>query len=181
MPPRRLRRSLTRSRQRRRALVVRYSLGRAAHRVLGSVLAGLVLVGSGACGDDEPDRPAASRAPGAARTPDPTASPARADPGATRPGARGGVAWTHARVLARIGGRDIRVEDRTVRLDRATITCGGIGPPAGRRGGEPVWRRFRCVQPTFPPDRVAGPDAIFIVEPTGRRTFAVSGQRFTSY
>ena len=50
-----------------------------------------------------------------------------------------------------------------------------------RRAGEPAWRRFRCVQPTFPAGGLAGPDAVFVVRPTGRRTFAVSGQRLTRY
>jgi hypothetical protein len=37
------------------------------------------------------------------------------------------------------------------------------------------------VQPTFPPGSVAGPDAIFFVEPTGRRTLVVVDASFTTY
>jgi hypothetical protein len=66
-----------------------------------------------------------------------------------------------------------------VRIDRDTVTCGGLGAPAD--GSEPAWTRFRCVQPTFPAGALAGPDAVFVVRVTGRRTFAVSGARFTTY
>jgi hypothetical protein len=84
-------------------------------------------------------------------------------------------------VLRRLDGRRIRVADRTVRIDRATLTCGGVGRPQSRVGGEPAWTRFRCVQPTFPPGEVAGPDAIFLAEPTGPHTLAVTHRRLTRY
>jgi hypothetical protein len=131
------------------------------------VLAGLVLSG---CGDGGPERrPAAT----------PTAAGTAATPSATRP--PGGTAWPHERVLRRIAGRRIQVEGRPVRVDPATVTCGGIGTPAGSVGGEDAWTRFRCVQPTFPAGAVAGPDAIFFVEPRGPLRFVVAESHFTRY
>jgi len=132
------------------------------------VLAGFVVSG---CGDGAPERrPAAT----------PTAADSAATPSATRP-AGGGTAWPHERVLRRIAGRRIRVEGRSVRIDPATVTCGGLGTPAGVVGGKDAWTRFRCVQPTFPAGAVAGPDAIFFVEPRGPRRFEVAESHFTRY
>jgi hypothetical protein len=132
------------------------------------VLAGLVVPG---CGDGGPERrPAAT----------PTAAAGTATPSATRP-ATGGTPWPHEKVLRRIAGRRIRVEGRMVRVDPATVTCGGLGTPAGSVGGEDAWTHFRCVQPTFPAGAVAGPDAIFFVEPRGPRRFEVTESHFTRY
>jgi hypothetical protein len=97
------------------------------------------------------------------------------------PPARAGVAWTHDTVLLRLRGRRIRVGKKTVPLDGDSIACTGIGAPAGKKGGKPAWEQFRCVQPTFPPGRVVGPDAVFVVEPTGTRSFVLREQRFTRY
>jgi hypothetical protein len=83
-------------------------------------------------------------------------------------------------VLRRIDGRRIVVAGKTVPIDPATVTCGGIGPPV-LRDGQREWARFRCVQPTFPTGSVAGPDAIFIVQPAGPRGFTVANARFTRY
>jgi hypothetical protein len=69
---------------------------------------------------------------------------------------------------------------QTLGIDPATLTCGGVGVPTTRVHGEPAWIRFRCVQPTFPPGSVAGPDLIFIVEPSRARTPVVSERRLTS-
>jgi hypothetical protein len=141
---------------------------------------------AGACGDDGragPSTPA--RGADAAATPEATTEPTRRAPGSMRaprrPRPRDRRAWTHAKVLDRLHGRRIRVEGRVVRIDRATLTCGGLGRTVRRRGGAPAWSRFRCVQPTFPAGAVAGPDAILIVEPTGRRTFALVERRLTEY
>lgn len=140
-----------------------------------SVLVPAVLLAllAAACGDrgDSGDAPRATPAPS-------DAAPARRSPS---PPTGPRIAWTHEAVLRRIDGRRIRVGDRTVRVDRGTVACGGVGRATARRGGEPAWPRFRCVQPTFPPGSVAGPDAIFFVEPTGRRTLKVTGARLTSY
>jgi hypothetical protein len=91
------------------------------------------------------------------------------------------VAWTHDTVLRRLAGQRIVVGGRTVRVDPSTVVCGGVGPPATTRRGRAAWTRFRCLQPTFPPGRVAGPDAVFILRPTGPRTFQVTGARLTHY
>lgn len=105
----------------------------------------------------------------------PTATPS---PGL--PGAGPATTWAHATVLRRIAGRRIAVAGRTVRIDAGTVTCGGIGAPV-QRDGHREWARFRCVQPTFPPGSVVGPDAIFTVQPAGPRRFTVAGARFTRY
>jgi len=132
------------------------------------VLAGLVVSG---CGDGGPEpRPAAT----------PTAAGSAATPSATR-SAGAGTAWPHEKVLRRIAGRRISVEGRAVRVDPATVTCGGVGGPAGSVGGADAWTRFRCVQPTFPAGAVAGPDAIFFVEPRGAQRFEVAESHFTRY
>jgi hypothetical protein len=91
------------------------------------------------------------------------------------------VAWTSDKMMRRLAGRRLRVEGQTVRVDPLTLTCGGVGRAASRQGGEPAWTRFRCIQPTFPRGSVAGPDAILVVEPTGRRRFAVLSSELTSY
>ena len=77
-------------------------------------------------------------------------------------------------------GRRLRVGDGRVRIDAATLTCGGIG--RGRRvHGERAWRRFRCIQPTFPAGAVAGPDAVFVVASTARRGLVVTERRLVGY
>lgn len=91
------------------------------------------------------------------------------------------MAWTHDDVMRRIAGRRIAVGDRKVRVDPGTVVCGGVGAPAAGHDGRPAWSRFRCLQPTFPPGSVAGPDAVFFVEPTGPRTYTVTGARLTRY
>ena len=128
-----------------------------------------------ACGDgsDTPRaKPAPQRSPPA--TPNATATEPPAAP-------EDRVAWTHAQVLRRLDGRRIRVGGRRVPIDGATLTCGGIDRAAARVRGEPAWTRFRCVQPTFPAGSVAGPDAVFVVDPTGRRTFEITERRLTRY
>jgi hypothetical protein len=89
-------------------------------------------------------------------------------------------AWPHAKVLDRIAGETMRVDGERVRVDRATVTCGGEGP-GSRRGRERVWTRFTCIQPTFNGQGVAGPDVIFRVEPTGHQSFRITGPGFTRY
>jgi hypothetical protein len=135
------------------------------------VLAVLPAIGAIACGDSpnaRRDRAGSS------------ASPARQPQFRSRP-AEDGVAWTRDAVLRRLAGRRIRVGQRTVRIDGGTLACGGLGRATTRIGGEPAWTGFRCVQPTFPPGSVAGPDAIFVVAPTGPRTLVVTDRRLTGY
>jgi hypothetical protein len=134
----------------------------------------LVALVTGGCGEQ---RDARERAPAAA---DPT--PESTQPAVTpTPTPVRRAAWPHAKVLQRLAGRSIRIGEDTIRVDASTVTCGGIGRPAGHTGGEPAWRRFRCVQPTFPPGSVAGPDAIFFVEPVDRTHFVVTDRRLTRY
>jgi hypothetical protein len=120
--------------------------------------------------------------PRAAGTSTPTRTPAEPKPPATSaPAPAAGPAWTRAAVMRRLDGRRITVDGRAIRIDRATLVCGGIGRPSHRRRGRLVWVRFRCVQPTFPPGAVAGPDAILVVAPAGRRRLVVLESRLTGY
>src|SRR3954468_18417632 len=132
------------------------------------VLAGLVVSG---CGDGAADhRPDATpAAEHGAPSPSPT------------PRASARFAWAREQVLRRISGRPIRVDGKTVRVDPTTVTCGGVGPAAARVRGEDAWTRFRCVEPAFPANAVAGPDAIFFLEPRGARRFKVTDSHFTRY
>src|SRR5919112_4076814 len=86
-----------------------------------------------------------------------TGEPSQRPPHAT-------AAWPHAKVLNRIAGETIDAAGRRVRVDRATVTCGGEGP-GSRRGPERVWERFTCIQPTFNNEGMAGPDVVFRVQP----------------
>jgi hypothetical protein len=67
-----------------------------------------------------------------------------------------------------------------VRVDAATVTCGGDGPASGR-GRERRWRSFTCVQPTFHGAGPAGPDVVFRVQLTGRRSFRITDERVARY
>jgi hypothetical protein len=89
-------------------------------------------------------------------------------------------AWPHAEVLSRIAGEILQVDGRRVRVDRATVTCGGDGQ-ALRRGRERRWESFTCIQPTFNGEGTAGPDVVFRVQPTGRTSFRITSQRVTRY
>ena len=132
------------------------------------ILAAVLALGASACGGGS------HGAPPVARTPSPR-------PEATQSSGHAGVAWTYDALMRRLNGRRLQVGGQTVRIDRATVACGGVGRPAGRVDGAPAWTRFRCVQPTFPPGAVAGPDAIFIVEPTGPHELAIRARRLTRY
>lgn len=125
------------------------------------------------CGGGAPP-PAASTRPQGSATP---ATGAASERNAPAPR----TAETRDAVVGRLDGRRIAVEGRVVRLDRTTLVCGGVGRPAGRRHAAPAWTRFRCVQPTFPPGAVAGPDAILFVEPRAGRRLVLTGARFADY
>jgi hypothetical protein len=134
----------------------------------------LLLAFVAACGDGKP------AAPGAAKTRAPeAAAPAAGRPNQARP-PRHPRAWTQETVLRRLDGRRIIVAGKALRLDGSTLVCGGVGRPARRRGSA-RWTRFRCLQPTFPPGAVAGPDAVFLVEPASGRRLVVRDARFTGY
>ena len=155
--------------------------GRARERALAVLLAVLLTTGAAGCGNDDDGARPAPRRQGADRSPAPVPASPDPDPSSRPAPAPAAVAWTRAEVLRRVDGRMIRVAGRRVRVDGATVACGGLGAPADVRGGEQAWTRFRCVQPTFPAGAVVGPDAVFVVRPTGRRSFEVTGQRFTDY
>jgi hypothetical protein len=137
-----------------------------ARRLLVLVVA--AMLGAGACGGGTPARRASP-------------TPQRGGGGQAGGAAAPRVAWTHDELLRRIAGQRIVVGGRTVRIDPDTVVCGGVGRPTAQRDGHPVWSRFRCLQPTFPPGEVVGPDAVFFAEPTGARAFRVAGARLTHY
>jgi hypothetical protein len=114
-----------------------------------------------------------------ASTATPHATPAAAAPRSPTTGSARGARSPDA-VLRWLTGRRVRIEGRSVRIDPSTLTCGGVGR-SSRRHGTRVWSRFRCIQPTLSAGSVAGPDAIFFVEPAGRRSFAIAGGHFTAY
>jgi len=97
-----------------------------------------------------------------------------------RPPPQASPAWPHAKVLRRIAREIVQVDGRRVRVDPATVTCGGEGRASGR-GRERRWGSFTCIQPTFNGAGTAGPDVVFRVEPTGRRSFRITDQRVTRY
>jgi hypothetical protein len=141
-----------------------------AHRLL--VLVVLAVLGAGACGGGSVARrgsPTQHRSGGSQAGATATAAPAPR------------VAWTHDKLLRQIAGRRLVVGGRTVRIDADTVVCGGVGQPTAQSRGRPAWSRFNCLQPTFPPGVVVGPDVVFIVQPTGPRTFTVVGARLTHY
>jgi hypothetical protein len=84
-------------------------------------------------------------------------------------------------VLKRISGRRIEAAGQTIRVDASTVTCGGLGRPSQRDQANLSWTRFRCIQPTFPPGSVAGPDLIFVVQSVAPHDLVVTRRRFTSY
>lgn len=153
------------------------------HATVRVILVTVLSTGTAACGGggSPSQKPAPREAGGATMARGATTTKGRSAPPPERPATGRSVAWTHAELLRRLEGHSVRVERRVVPIDRDTVTCGGDGPPTSHRRRQPEWTRFRCVQPTFPAGVLAGPDLVFIVAPTGRRSFAVSGQRFTSY
>jgi len=154
-----------------------------ARRAIAAVLVAAALAGgAAACGGNGPASPRSTspQAGGPQRTAPAMPTETPRERRAAGPSGHPPVAWTIARVVRRLAGRRIEVEGRSVPLDADTLTCGGEGPEL-RRAAQPAWTRFRCLQPTFPPGGLAGPDAVFIVQPTGPRAFVVRGGRFTAY
>ena len=90
------------------------------------------------------------------------------------------VYWPRAKLMKRIANVRVRVEGRVIRIDPATVVCGGEGRPRVVKGIA-RWRRFRCIQPTFPPGVLVGPDAIFLVHPMGRTRFRITDAHFARY
>jgi hypothetical protein len=92
---------------------------------------------------------------------------------------RTAVAWPEAKAVRRARSASLSVEGRRPKVDPASIVCWGMGR-GDRRGETRVWRRFRCIAPTFR-GAEAGPDILFVLKPTGRQTFAIRNQRLSSY
>jgi hypothetical protein len=137
----------------------------------------VAVLSAGACGGGGTDagRPTVSP-PDPRRTPSPTASPT--------PGERAlqpGPPLTPDAILRHIAGRRIKAAGRTIRVDAATVTCGGLGRPSRRRRDELAWTRFRCIQPTFPAGAIVGPDLIFVVHSVAPRDLVVTRRYLTSY
>ena len=143
----------------RLGLVVAYAL----LFVLGAMAAGL-------CASEAP-RPATTGGRPAQRPPAAERSRAAAHPH---------VAWSRAQLIRRIDGARIRIGRAKVRVDAATVTCGGDGH-GSTTGGRRVWEHFTCFQPTFPARGVAGPDAIFRVHAVSARRFLISDGHFSRY
>ena len=135
-----------------------------------------------ACGGDEPPRPAAAErapAPSSATAPAPAPPQDGRRAREERPAHTHG-AWSRPRLMRELERRRIRVQGHMIRLDAATITCGGEG--RGRvRAGRRRWTHFRCVQPTFPRGTFAGPDAVFRVHASRGRRLVASDGRLTRY
>jgi hypothetical protein len=94
--------------------------------------------------------------------------------------AHGHAFWSLAKLERRLAGETIRVAGRRVRLEAGTLTCGGEGP--GRPGaGVRIFAHFSCINPTFPPGQLVGPDALFRVHVTGRTTIRLTGKSFSGY
>jgi hypothetical protein len=88
--------------------------------------------------------------------------------------------WSLKKLMRTLAGNRIRVEGRIVRLDVGTLTCSGEGG-GQQRAGVRVWPEFSCIQPTFPPGQLVGPDALFRVQATGPATFLVRDASFSRY
>ena len=145
-----------------------------------ALLPGLLIVmvlGASACGDaGKTDAPKRSSTAGQGATRSATASPTSSTH-ALRPG----PPRTTAAVVEHFVGRRVKLGGRTIQIDADTLTCGGLGRPTRRVNDQGAWTRFRCIQPTFPPGRLVGPDLIFVVQSVRPRDFAVARRYFTSY
>lgn len=146
-----------------------------------ALLPGLLVaaaLGASACGGaGSTDLPRRTATPAGSRnSPTATASPT---PG--RRALRPGPPRTPDALHKHIAGRRIKAARRTIRIDAGTVACVGLGRPSQRRQHKPAWTRFRCIQPTFPPGSVAGPDLILVVQSVAPRNLVVTRRHFTSY
>jgi len=135
-------------------------------------------LGASACGDgggvEAPRRTATPAGARESRTP--TASPSPSGRAI-----RTGPPRTLEAVLRHIAGRRIKAAGRRIRIRSDTVTCGGVGRPSRRRRDRPAWTRFRCIQPTFPPGSIAGPDLIFVVRSAAPHRLVVTRRHLTRY
>jgi hypothetical protein len=89
------------------------------------------------------------------------------------------VAWPEAKAVRYARRASLVVDGQRQKIDASTVVCWGVGRGDGHDERR-VWRRFRCIAPTFRGAQ-AGPDVLFVLQPTGRRTFTVLNQRLSSY
>jgi hypothetical protein len=150
----------------------------------GLIAIGALALGSG-CGDGGAEQPQGSSTRLATPTRQAALSVRRRGLGLP-PTSRGSSAhaagprdWTVAKARRRLAGTKIRVEGRKIRVVGSTLVCWGAGRPLRTRG-TPRWRRFNCIAPTFR-GAAAGPDALFVLRPLGRRRFDISGAHFSRY
>jgi hypothetical protein len=99
--------------------------------------------------------------------------------GPLRRGSGAASGWTVAQALRHVGGARIHVGGGTVTVRRSTLTCWGAGRP-WKKGQKRVWRRFACIAPTFR-GAAAGPDALLVIVPRGRKRFSILSARFSRY
>jgi hypothetical protein len=92
---------------------------------------------------------------------------------------RNAVAWPEAMAVRQARRASLVVDGRQPKVDPASIVCWGVGH-SEVRGDTRVWRRFHCIAPTFR-GAEAGPDVLFVLRPTGRRTFSIIDERLSSY
>ena len=147
-------------------------------------LLSVVVLAASACGSQDTPRagaPDRERGAGAA-TVSPTPQPAGEGASTEDPPAGKRSPITGPRredIMRRLAGRRIRVGPKTVRIDPGTLACGRAGT---KRGADRRLRiQLRCVQPTFDPGSVAGPDATFLVHPTRAGGLVITNARLTSY
>lgn len=147
------------------------------HHVLAPLLLVMVFATSG-CGDKDdasrsaptPERDGGEAVPAAESTEGPATGEKKLPREARTSGAKRSTIGRRAAVMRRLHGRRIRVDRVSVRLDRETLACGRAGRD-----------RLRCVQPTFPADRLVGPDATFFVHRNSAGRLVIRGARLTSY
>jgi hypothetical protein len=155
-------------------------LGQNGDAVQAALLAALfpAMLGANACGDGgSTDAPRTTATPSGARE----SHVATASPSPSGRALRTGPPRTPDAVLRHIAGRRIKAAGRTIRIQSDTVTCGGLGRPSRRRRARPAWIRFECIQPTFPPGSIAGPDLIFVVRSVAPHRLVVTRRHLTSY
>jgi len=92
---------------------------------------------------------------------------------------RSAFAWPQAKAVEHARRARLAVGGRRPTIDPASVVCWGVGP-ADVHAGTRRWTRFRCIAPTFR-GAAAGPDVLFVLRPTGARTFSIEDERLSSY
>jgi hypothetical protein len=159
--------------------VSRKNHGDAVRAALLPTLLVVAVLGAGACGGGAGN----TEVPRSGATPaGPEQSPsAAASPTPSGRAISAGPPRTPDAILRHIAGRRIKAAGRTIRIDADTVTCGGLGRASRRHLNRLAWTRFSCIQPTFPPGSVAGPDLIFVVQSVAPRDLVVTTRHLTSY